>query len=1659
MPTTRPLSRRPWRALALFAALAAPVAAPAQSRIENTATLRWSVGGAVRALRSNTVALDLARAQRPTGISFRLLPIGFRLTGMQCRTQPDIQFTPAPIDAATLAAAAPLARLDIKEPLIIVLDAVAENRDPAVREQVSLDVEAGPVRSTLPLTETAPDSGVFAGGVPAVGMDDIPELAPCDLKLAPGDRFSLGFAGNDDSAPSRAELLVDPVGTVFDSQTGRAVDGATVELVDVQGRPASVFGDDGVSAYPASMVSGTTVTDASGRIYPGRPGYYRFPFAPPGDYRLRVTPPAPYTAPSVVEPGALAALGRRTGQAFTIAAASYGGVLTLIDDPVAVDIPLDPPTSAALLLTKVASLREASPGDAIQYRLRVTNRDAAPARGLQIADTLPPGLGYRRGSTRGGAEPAVGSDGRGLAFTLPDLAPGASAELTYSATVRPGAPVGEALNRARVTGFATASNEAAASVRLRPLLFTDALTVIGRVTEGACGDPVARRRGIAGIRLLLEDGTSVVTDRDGLYHLEGLRPGTHVVQLDAGSIPASHRAVACDVDSRQANNPLSRFVEGAGGLVKRVDFQLAPTGEAAAATSPLPVAVPDDATAAGNRDWLAGQRPGVEWLFPEVNHNPRAPALRIVVKHRPGQRVALTVNGQPSDPINFDGTDAVGAVAISRWTGVPLPIGDTRLEARVLAADGGLVATLDRIVHYGGAPASVAVDPGHSRLAADGLSTPLVAIRVLDAAGRPVRAGTPVSFRVAAPYAAGVDRTVEQARRLTGGSNGGTPARVVGDEGYAFLPLAPTAQAGAAQLQVTLADERGRRTVPVQAWLSASARDWVVVGFGRGSLGWQTLRRHVRPLAQADRPISADGQVALYAKGRVRGSWLLTIAYDSDRKATRERGLLGTIDPDRYYTVYGDGAEQRYDAASRRPLYLRLERRQFYALFGDFETGLADAQLTRYVRTLNGGKAAYEGEHVRATAVVARTDAAHARDEIRGLGLTGPYRLSRRGIIANTDRIAIQVRDRFRPELVKSETALVRHIDYDIDIDLGTIRFRTPVLSRTTGLDPVVIVADYEVEQGRTGRTVAAGRVAARLLDRRLEIGLAAIRDRSENDGAVAGLDLRFRPTPATEVRAEAARGGRFGLGDGFAYLVEADHHATGLDLSAYMRRQDLGFGIGQQNLVEAGTRRTGLDARIQLAPALTLTGSGWYQEQLGGPGRRVAGDARLEWRRDATTLFVGTQLAQDRGIDGGDRRSALLTLGGSRALLGDRLTLTGQTQVAPGGDKGAADFPARHQLSAAFRVLPGVRLIGGYELAQGATYTARTVQGGVDLSPWTGGKLAATLNGQAAGENGERTFAQYGISQSLPIGARWTVDASLDAATTIRGRIDGGAAITPFQSAGSGILGQDALSQGGGGSFTAVTLGTAYRGPQWGGNVRLEYRSGDTADRWGLTGNLLRTLGEGRTLAGGVRAYRVAAASGAVASYGSADLALAWRPLDSRWSVLDRLEVRRERADAGVSDGNVVGVPALAAAAGDAQGATRVVNNLSVNWRSGPEGLGHGVEATLYHGAKYVRGRYGDDRFDGFIDATGLELRADIHPRVDIGVQASAQHAWTTGSWAWSGGPSLGVSPGRDIWVSTGVNVRGYRDRDFEAERYTRAGPYVTLRMKFDRATFGRGR
>ena len=69
---------------------------------------------------------------------------------------------------------------------------------------------------------------------------------------------------------------------------------------------------------------------------------------------------------------------------------------------------------------------------------------------------------------------------------------------------------------------------------------------------------------------------------------------------------------------------------------------------------------------------------------------------------------------------------------------------------------------------------------------------------------------------------------------------------------------------------------------------------------------------------------NASARTAFFIKGQIKGEYLLTAAYDSD-KDTRAR-LLRDIRPDEFYPVYGDRSLRGFDARSAERLYVRVDK-------------------------------------------------------------------------------------------------------------------------------------------------------------------------------------------------------------------------------------------------------------------------------------------------------------------------------------------------------------------------------------------------------------------------------------------------------------------------------------------------------------------------------------------------------------------------------------------------------------------------------------------------------------------------------------------------------------------------------------------------------------
>lgn len=1666
----------PFRRLAcgLLAALAIALPIPGPVRAEtitNVAKASWTVGQQDYSLSSNAVTFTVANPPVTDATRLEVLtplpgaPRLVQLGGSYCAgltASPGLSANAsAPLLSVPVATSSTIAaghRLVLR-----VLSGVG-NANPTQTDSLRIEVTTPEGdRETVTALETGVNTGEFLAALDTYPAATV-AAGDCRLALVGQEVVALRVMDSRSQTvltASTVAALADPFGLVFDTLDGTPVSGVRVSMVDARtGAPASVFAPDGVTPYPATMVTGRDVTDAAGQRYAMGPGQYLFPLAPLGEYRLIVEPPAPYTAPSAATPAQLEHLRDTLGRPLELSAASYGGTFALASlDPVRVDIPLDAP-GGTLGLAKTASRERVQAGDAVIFQLRLDNRDSLrPSRAIQLADFAPAALRLVPGSLRIDGQPAgdgavqARADGRGFTLALAPLAPRAAVTVTYAMRVRPDAAPGVVSNRATATSD-DRSVSADARLRIERDALADRMTIIGRISDGACADP-ASAPGIPGVRVMLEDGSFAVTDADGRYHFEGVVPGTHVVQAASATLPEGGVFVDCNPSTSTAGSASSRFVRGQGGTLLRADFsaRLPEAALQANRAAPEADAADEPAPAPAETDWLAMGDGAAGFIAPLPETNPRSPAIRVAVRHEVGQSASLTVDGVAADPLSFEGVvkDPAGRFAVSHWRGIALPGDATHLVATIHAADGSPGPAFEQDVHYAHTPMRAVLVPERSRLVADGVSRPVVAVRFLDRHGRPVHGAISGQFTLEGPYESAAAMAARQDRAVTGFGTAAANWVVEGDDGVALIELAPTMVSGGFRVRFDFSDGDAQRSEELESWIVPGDQPWTLIGLAEGSIGARSVADAMERTGNFDSDLGDDARVAFYAKGRVLGKYLLTLAYDSAKQEADQR-LLGTIDPQAYYTVFADGSQRLFDAPSREKLYVRVESSTFYALYGDFQTGFDQTVLARYQRTLTGVKGEARLGQVQAQAFAARAGTRFRRDEIQGAGVTGPYTLSSRDFVPGSESVTLEVRDRLRPEVVVDRRELVRYVDYSIDLLSGTITFAQPVASRDAALNPQFIVIAFETDRLGQGEWNGGARAAWTSADGALRLAATAISDKGDEARTnIAAADMRLKLGGSTELRAEVALSRADGSTSS-AFSAEVQHHTGSADLTGYVRQVDAQFGTGQQNVADRGRRRIGADGRVALNDALSVVASGWIDQGLDDASERRAVELRGVLRSGTTDAWLGISHLADHAADGTSGTSTVLEGGATQRLFDNRLELSATTSL-PLQSAEAIDLPARHRISARYTVVQDVRLIAGYELAHGAQLDSRMASAGLEVTPFRGNRIVTTLGQQHIGADAQRNFAAFSFGQTLPLNQSLTLDALVDGNRTLSGGIALDQVANPAHPVTSGgQLGQDGTL---GEDFTAVGLGLSWQFERWAARTRGEWRDGEFADRRGLSLALIRELGEGKVIGGGVSWTRAAAEAGAQTTVAEASLTLALRPARSDFATLSRVEFRSDSVVGAVAgSAGPAGRTALLIN-GDAR-SRRVLASTSVNWT--PHGNG-GQGATQVTG--FVAVRHNFDQAEQFaLSGTsllgGFDLRTGLGKRVELGLRATARHTVQDGTTQFAVGPEVGFSPADNMVVSVGYNVSGFRDPDFAEARTTQRGLYATVRMKLDSDSFG---
>ena len=198
----------------------------------------------------------------------------------------------------------------------------------------------------------------------------------------------------------------------------------------------------------------------------------------------------------------------------------------------------------SLFITKSADVFSAAVGDVIRYTITVENTGTADLTDVEVKDILPHNFKYIAKTSYTDGEQINDPKGINPCFwRIGDLPIGKSVSLTYHVLIGIDAVLGDQMNIATASGLTDSgmvfAGPASAVIRISEGLFSDRGVIIGKVYNDLDGNGVQGKeeKGIGKIGLILEDGTQVITDKDGRYAIPNINSGDHILMVDESTLP------------------------------------------------------------------------------------------------------------------------------------------------------------------------------------------------------------------------------------------------------------------------------------------------------------------------------------------------------------------------------------------------------------------------------------------------------------------------------------------------------------------------------------------------------------------------------------------------------------------------------------------------------------------------------------------------------------------------------------------------------------------------------------------------------------------------------------------------------------------------------------------------------------------------------------------------------------------------------------------------------------------------------------------------------------------------------------------------------------------------------------------------------------------
>jgi len=629
------------------------------------------------------------------------------------------------------------------------------------------------------------------------------------------------------------------------------------------------------------------------------------------------------------------------------------------------------------------------------------------------------------------------------------------------------------------------------------------------------------------------------------------------------------------------------------------------------------------------------------------------------------------------------------------------------------------------------------------------------------------------------------------------------------------------------------------------------------------------------------------------------------------------------------------------------------------------------------------------------------------QEEIRAEGTSGFYFLKHYPLVENSEKIRVEVRDRYRPERIVRVDYKLSGRDYDINYMDGSVLFKESVPVFDEDLNPVTIVASYEC-RGSGERNYIYGLRSAIAVRDSLELGTTAVlEEEGVENYTLLGFDLAGRIREGLGVEGEYAHSEKFLLGGGNAFraLLKGEA-ARAVRWSAYYRAIDDNFfnSSFSGGKTELGSVKIGGDLSWRVNRGFGASAQAYRHSFRERDETRDYADLVGHYTAGAVEGQAGFAAAGHGDAREGNQSAALLLTG--LALKGSRTSGEIRWDQILAGDE-VADYPNRLQAKLSQRLWRGVAATLKHEYRTGdRSGTRHLTQVGVEsnLTESMQAYSRYQLEGAMSGERGQATM---GIRNRFSPAEDLTATASLEKVATV-----------------SGDASEDYLSLSTGALYTPA---------------KKDYR---------LKGNYEIRLEPAR-------------------SKHLAELA-AMKRMSERWSVLAKGDLwfsDEEREEDHVKGSSTIGFSVRPCAARKVEILSLVKTAYEKNSPAHPGAIDRellgSIEATWAPRAAWeLEGKLAARRVENsFRDysasASAILYQAQairvVAKKWDVSLKARVVRQCETATTSYGGGLELGRLVAGNMWVGAGYDFGGHVDRDASVNGFARSGFHLGMRLKFN--------